>query len=129
MTTKNEQLHSIQARIEELQNTIEEKEAQLKTRGRHLREELEGELSPDKLIRNHPFQAIGLSFVAGLLVTRALKGKKSRRPAATGEACTVVEAAPSATSTALAGIGLEVLRSAKDLGIGYLQRYIDRKIK
>ncbi len=129
MTTKNEHLSSIQARIEELQNTIEEKEAQIKARGRHLKEELEDELSPAELVRKHPLQAAGLSFLTGVLLARALKGNRARRSAANTEACTTIEAAPSPTSSALAAIGLDVLRSVKDLGFSYLQRYIDNIIR
>ncbi len=77
MTTTNEPLVGIQARIEELQNTIAEKEEQIKTRARKLKEGLQEEISPTKFIRRHPFETVGTSFLAGLLITTALRSHRS----------------------------------------------------
>ncbi|MEI7933496.1 MAG: hypothetical protein WCH30_00360 [Chlorobiaceae bacterium] len=128
MTTTNEPLVGIQARIEELQNTIAEKEEQIKTRARKLKTELQEEISPIKLIRQHPFEAVGTSFFAGLLLIAALRSH--RRPAAQEERqlTTTSQLIPTQSKTALSAIGLEVLRSVKDLGFTYLQRYLDKKI-
>ncbi len=128
MTTTNEPLVGIQARIEELQNTISEKEEQIKTRARKMKEGLQEEISPTKFIKQHPFEAVGTTFLAGLLLTKALSGL--RRPSVKGEDSlpTSPQLIPSQSKTALSTIGLEVLRSVKDLGFTYLQRYLDKKI-
>jgi hypothetical protein len=128
MTTTNEPLASIQARIEELQNTITEKEAQIKARTRKLKEEIEAELSPVKLVKKYPFPTTGIIFVAGMLIGKTLRGMSSTSAPEEQTACASVERSPSAQKSALSAIGLEALRSAKDLGFACLQRYIDKKI-
>ena len=125
MTTKNEPLHSIQARIEELQNTIVEKEKQIKSRALHLSDNLKAEIAPIEIVKKYPFQAAGITFVSALLLTRALRGSKKKSVPAEIEH----SALPSQGHGALYTIGLDVLRSAKDLGFNYLQRYIDSKLK
>jgi hypothetical protein len=129
MTTTNEPLVGIQARIEELQHTIAEKEEHIKTRARILKEELKEEISPIKFVRQHPFEFAGTSFLAGLLLTSALRSHRS--PSAQGERplTTTSQFIPAQSKTALSTIGLEVLRSVKELGFTYLQRYLDNKIK
>ena len=127
MTTTNEPLASIQARIEELQNNIAEKEAQIKERTRKLKEEIETELSPVKLVKRYPFRATGITFVAGLLIGKALRGSRSASTPAVQKVCAAVERSPSNQKSALSTIGLEALRSAKELGFAFLQRYIDKK--
>jgi hypothetical protein len=131
MTTTNEPLTGIQARIEELQNTIAEKETQIKARGHQLKEEIGAELSPVELVRKHPFPATALLFVAGLQLGKTLRSGMTSS-ASVPAAVTIspsVEHAPSPRKGALSTFGLEVLRSAKDLGFTYLQRYIDKKFK
>jgi hypothetical protein len=131
MTTTNEPLTGIQARIEELQNTIAEKETQIKARGHQLKEEIGAELSPVELVRKHPFPATALLFVAGLQLGKTLRSGMASS-ASVPAAVTIspsVEHAPSPRKGALSTFGLEVLRSAKDLGFTYLQRYIDKKFK
>jgi hypothetical protein len=128
MTTTNEPLVGIQARIEELQNTISEKEAQIKERTRKLKEEIETELSPVEIVRKHPFPATGIIFAAGLLLGKTLRGSRSFSDPVKQMACSSEKHSPSNNKSALSTIGLEALRSAKDLGFTYLQRYIDRKI-
>jgi len=127
MTTTNEPLASIQARIEELQNNIAEKEAQIKARTRKLKEEIETELSPVKLVKMYPFSSTGITFVAGLLIGKALRGSRSATTPAVQEACAAGVRSPSNQKSALSTIGLEALRSAKELGFACLQRYIDKK--
>ncbi len=131
MTTKNDPLNTIQARIEELQNTIAEKEEQIKKRTRRLKDDLEAELSPVQIVRKHPLQAVGATFFIGLLVTRALRGTQrgSSTPQRTEAPASTECSRPQQSDGALYTIGLDVLRSAKDLGFSYLQRYIDKKIK
>ncbi len=128
MTTTNEPLASIQARIEELQNTISEKEAQIKARTRKLKEEIQTELSPVKLVKKYPFPATAITFVAGLLIGKALRGSSQASTPSGQTACPPMERVPSEQKSALSAIGLEALRSAKDLGFACLQRYIDKKI-
>ena len=53
MTTKNEPLPSIQARIEELQNTIVEKEKQIKSRALHLSDNLKAEIAPIEIVKKY----------------------------------------------------------------------------
>jgi hypothetical protein len=129
MTTKNDPLPSIQARIEELQNTITEKEEKIKNRTRQLKDELETELSPVEFVRRHPFNAAGITFVAGVLLARALKGGRNTSGPVRIDTPAVSDSCSSQNKSALASIGFEVLRTAKDLGFTYLQRYIDKKIK
>jgi len=125
MTTKNEPLNGIQARIEELQNTIAEKEDQIRSRALHLSDSIKEELAPMQIVKKYPFQAAGITFVTGLVLTRALRGSK-RTPSTEQTDCYPLQ--PQRNS-ALYTIGLDVLRSAKDLGFSYLQKYIDSKIK
>jgi hypothetical protein len=125
MTTKNEPLYSIQARIEELQNTIAEKEEQIKSRALHLSENIKAELAPMEIVKKYPFQATGITFVSAILLIRTLSGRKST----TSPEHPDYSSAQSQQNSALYTIGLDVLRSAKDLGFSYLKRYIDSKIK
>jgi len=129
MTTPNEPLVGIQARIEELHNTITEKEEQIKARTRTLKEELKAEISPDNLIRQHPFKAAGASFLAGLLLSRALGGgRKSAHTTELPVSLSSTSCSPNRT-TAFSIIGVELLRSVKDLGFTYLQRYLEKKMR
>ena len=128
MTTPNEPLVGIQARIEELHNTIKEKEEQIKARTRKLKEELKEEISPENIIRQHPFKAAGITFVAGLILTRALKGHNTPSIRVEHTQHTAPSHHLSAQSkTILSTIGFEVLRSIKDIGFTYLQRYLNKK--
>jgi hypothetical protein len=129
MTLTNEPLVGIQARIEELQNTIADREAQIKARTRKLKEGIETELSPVELVRKHPFTFTGVIFFTGLLLGKALRGSKRSSTPTAQTACASAERLPSNQKSALSAIGLETLRSAKDLGFSCLQRYIDKKIK
>jgi hypothetical protein len=130
MTTTNEPLVGIEARIEELQNTIAEKEAQIKERTRKLKEEIEAELSPVELIRKHPFPVTGVIFVAGLLLGKTLRKNASSSGTVTQTVCpSPTRLSSNNNKGTLSTIGLEALRTAKDLGFTYLQRYIDKKIK
>jgi hypothetical protein len=129
MTTKNEPLPSIQARIEELQNSIAEKEEKIKSRSRQLKKELEAELSPIEFVKRHPLKAAGTTFVAGLLLAKALKGRKGPSNPVQKESRIRPDSFPSQNKSALTTLGIDVLRSVKDLGFTYLQRYIDKKIK
>ncbi len=128
MTTTNEPLAGIQARINELQNTIAQREAQIKARTQKLKEEIEAELSPVKFVKKHPFPAAALIFTAGLLLGRSMKRPKNTSLPVRQEACAPAECSPSRSESALSVIGLEVLRAAKELGFASLRRYIEKKI-
>ncbi len=125
MTTKNEPLRGIQARIEELQNTISEKEGEIKSRAQHLKDDLKAELAPVEMVKKYPLIAAGTTFLATLILTRALTGNRSYASQAKPEC----SPSPTQSRGALYSIGIDILRSAKDLGFNYLQRYIDSKIK
>jgi hypothetical protein len=131
MTTPNEHLIGIRARIEELHDTITEKEEQIKARTRKLKEELKEEISPENIIRKHPGKATGAAFLAGLLLTRTLRGH--RNPSIlvehTQQHPTSSHHLSAQSKTLLSTIGFEVLRSVKDIGFTYLQRYLEKKIR
>ena len=129
MTTPNEPLVGIQARIEELHNTITEKEELIKARTRKLKEELKEEISPENIIRQHPFKATGAAFVAGLLFTKILRNHKSDTPRVETPYSAPSQHLTTQSKTALSTIGFEVLRSIKDIGFNYLQRYLEKKIR
>ena len=128
MTPTNEPLDGIQARIEELQKSIANREAQIKARTRKLKEEIEAELSPVKIVEKHPFAATTVVFAAGLLLGKTLRGTKRISASIRPVACAQGERSPSRSESALSTIGLEALRSAKELGFACLQRYIQKKI-
>ncbi len=128
MTPINEPLDGIQARIEELQKSIAKREEQIKAKTRKLKEEIEAELSPVRIVEKYPFVVTTVVFAAGLLLGKAVRGTR-RSSAPMGQVhCAPVERAPSRGENALSAIGLEALRSAKELGFACLQRYIEKKI-
>ncbi|MBM3423840.1 MAG: hypothetical protein FJY09_11450 [Chlorobi bacterium] len=124
--TTNDTLDGIHARIEDLQNTIAEKEEQIRDRARQLKEDLQTELSPEEIVRKHPFETAGAVLAVGFMIGRALK--PSSRKIRTAPAAQPVHTS-SPARTAMGSIGIDILRSAKDLGFTYLQRYLDRKIR
>jgi len=128
--TTNEHLDGIQARIEDLQNTIAEKEEQIRQRARHLKEDLQAEISPLEVIKKHPLEAAAAVLAVGFLFGRAIKPslKPSCITAADIPSGLPVHH-PSTVKSAMGTIGVDILRSAKDLGFTYLQRYLDRKIR
>lgn len=128
--TTNEHLDGIQARIEDLQNTIAEKEEQIRQRARHLKEDLQAELSPVEVIKKHPLEAAGAVLAVGFLFGRALKPSRKPSRITTADMPSVPPVYhPSTVKNAMGTIGVDILRSAKDLGFTYLQRYLDRKIR
>lgn len=125
--TTDEPIEGIQARIEDLQNTIAEKEEQIRERARQLKEELQRELSAEKIIKRHPLKAAGTALAAGFLIGRSLKKSRQNIPVATE--CVPAQRQPSVVKSAIIGsIGVDLLRSLKDIGLTRLQRYIDRKM-
>ncbi|TLU82049.1 MAG: hypothetical protein FDX30_11180 [Chlorobium sp.] len=129
MTTKNDSLHSIRTRIEELQNTIAEKEKQIKARTRHLKEDIAEELSPEEIVRKHPFLAAGTTFTAGLILTKTIGGRKKRSPVDKPETKALPQPVSSQRRSVLYTVGLDVFHSLKDIGFGYLQHYLENKFR
>jgi hypothetical protein len=130
MTTKNDTLHGIQARIEELQKTIAEKEKQIKARTRNLKKDIEEELSPEEIIKKHPFLAAGTTFTAGLILTKTLGGRRKSPPQAkTPEPAFQPEPAASRRKGVMYTVGLDVFHSLKDIGFKYLQGYVENKFR
>jgi hypothetical protein len=130
MTTKNDTLHGIQARIEELQKTIAEKEKQIKARTRNLQKDIEEELSPEEIIKKHPFLAAGTTFTAGLILTKSLGGRRKSPPQAKApEPAFQPEPATSRRKGVMYSVGLDVFHSLKDIGFRYLQGYVENKFR
>ena len=124
--TTNEPLDGIQARIEDLQNTIAEKEEQIRERAKQLKEDLQTELSPGEIVRKHPFEVAGAVLAVGFMIGRALKPSSRKSRSIPAEQPVYLQ---SSFSSPMRSIGMDILRSAKDLGFTYLQRYLDRKIR
>ncbi|MBN1279070.1 MAG: hypothetical protein K9I59_05365 [Chlorobium sp.] len=137
--TTNEHLDGIEARIEDLQNTIAEKEVQIRERAMRLKEDLQTEISPIEIIRKHPFEVAGAILGIGFVVGRALRpaSRAARHASAAQPASRPVPHVPpaqpdqqqSSIKSAMSSIGIDILRSTKELGFTYLQRYLDRKIR
>lgn len=131
MTDKQNHLESVQERIDILQETIAERERDIRERARRFQENLEHEISPAEIVRRHPwpsaFAALGLGYLTGRML-------RSGGPAPSAESCQLPETgAPALPATrtggALADLRLELIRSAKELGVNYLQRYLDSKFR
>ncbi|NTW56506.1 MAG: hypothetical protein HGB20_05615 [Chlorobiaceae bacterium] len=131
MTTKNDTLHGIQARIEELQRTIAEKEKQIKARTRNLKEDIAEELSPEEIVKKHPFLAAGTTFTAGLIITKSLGGRRKSQPVAKSPEPSALQPEPTASRRkgVMYTIGLDVFHSLKDIGFKYLQGYVENKFR
>ncbi|NTV97802.1 MAG: hypothetical protein HGA70_01380 [Chlorobiaceae bacterium] len=130
MTTKNDTLHGIQARIEELQKTIAEKEKQIKARTRNLKEEIAEELSPEEIVKKHPFLAAGTTFTAGLIITKSISRRRKSLPPATAPEQTLQPEPPASRRKGMMyAIGLDVFHSLKDIGFKYLQGYVENRFR
>ncbi|ABB24570.1 hypothetical protein [Pelodictyon luteolum] len=131
MTEQNKHLESVQERIAALHETIAEREQDIRDRARKFQSELEQEISPAEIVRRHPWQAVLGALAAGLLTGRMLRSLASG-PAdgASAEPAVHAALAPIALpDSAMRDIRLELIRSAKDLGVNYLQRYIEGKFR
>ena len=125
MTPTSEPLSSIQARIEELNSTIAEKEEQIKARARHVKNEIKEEISPAHMVRRYPLQSAGVVALVGIVVGRALRGNGSSARVNT----TTVRSntRQSTAQTLLSMVGMEVIHSLKEIGLNYLQRHLEKK--
>ncbi|NTW51884.1 MAG: hypothetical protein HGB22_04785 [Chlorobiaceae bacterium] len=129
MTTANDPIKSIQSRIDELEQTISEKGEQIKSRTKQLKEELQDELSPAELIRKHPLEAAGASFVGGVILGRVIKAVVSPSHKSHAVKPLPAERSNSTLSATIGIIGVELLHTAKDLGIAWIKSYIEEKKK
>jgi hypothetical protein len=130
MTTKNDTLHGIQARIEELQKTIAEKEKQIKARTRNLKEDIAEELSPEEIVKKHPFLAAGTTFTAGLIITKSISGRRKQQQQPKAPEPVQQQEPPSSRRKGLMyTIGLDVFHSLKDIGVNYLQGYVEQRFR
>ena len=129
MTNANDPIKSIQSRIDELEQTISERGEHIRTRTMQLKEEIQEELSPAELIRKHPLEAAGASFVTGILLGRAIKGIVSPSQKSDTVKSPAVEKKQSTLGATIGIIGVELLNTAKDLGIAWIKNYIEEKKK
>jgi len=139
MTNANDPLKSIQSRIDELEQTISERGEQIKARTHQLKEDLQDELSPVELVKRHPVESAGISFVTGILAGRVVRGLVSpRKPKAVkkkamhsepapGEEPIVVK--PSALKAAMGSIGIELLNTGKDLAITWAKNQFEARTR
>lgn len=128
MDKKTEPLKSIETRIHELENSIHEREKQLKERAGKFKKELQEELSPTELVKKYPLQTTGASLFFGFFAGKVMRSILSPSPRAKVETVAEPASQPSEFKSALASIGVDVLRSGKDLAFNYLKHYMDNKI-
>ncbi|PWW82255.1 hypothetical protein CR164_04380 [Prosthecochloris marina] len=129
MEKKAEPLKNIEARIHELENSIHERERQLKERAGQFKKELQAELSPTELIRKYPLQTTGASLLFGFFSGKIIRAIVSHPSHASAEPAAQSKNEPSELKSAVASIGIDVLRSSKDLAFSYLKHYLDSKMK
>lgn len=129
MEKKAEPLKSIEARIHELENSIHEREKQLKDRAGQFKKELQEELSPEELVRKYPLQTTGISLAFGFLAGKVLRSVISPSSHKNVQPASKPKSEPSELKSAVASIGIDVLRSGKDLAFNYLRHYLDNKMK
>ncbi|AAM72990.1 MAG TPA: hypothetical protein DEB17_10700 [Chlorobaculum sp.] len=139
MTKANDPIKNIQSRIDELEQTINERGEQIRKRTRQLKEDLQAELSPMEMLKRHPVEAAGASFVTGIVagrVIRSLFGRKPRAAAIQPSAESAPQAAhapqqkqPSQIGVAVGAIGVELLHAAKDLAVTWLKSQVEAKKK
>jgi uncharacterized protein (DUF3084 family) len=134
MITANDPIRNIQSRIDELEKTISEKGEQIRARTRQLKEDMEEELSPMELIRKHPLEATGISFVTGIVAGRMIRTivaparnpvTVQPQPQAAPQAAQVKQTSPIAV--AAGAIGAELLHTAKDLTIAWIKTRVSEK--
>ena len=67
----------VDERKEQLKKEIEELEAQLEASVQGVGEEVSEQFEPKKIIQKHPFKALGVSVLAGFLLTYRSKSNRS----------------------------------------------------
>ncbi|NEX14332.1 MAG: hypothetical protein C1941_06525 [Prosthecochloris sp.] len=129
MEKKTEPLKNIEARIDELENNIHEREAQLKNRAGEFKQELQNELSPEKVVKKYPLQSTGISLLFGILAGKVLRAVVTRPSEKNIQQAMHLKSEPSELKSAIASIGIDALRSGKDLAFNYLKYYLDNTIQ
>ncbi len=129
MEKKAEPLKHIEARIHELEQSIHEREKQLKDRAGQFKKELQEELSPEELVKKYPLQTTGASLVFGFLAGKILRSVISPSSHTNAQPASKPKSESSELKNAVASIGIDVLRSGKDLAFSYLKHYLDNRIK
>lgn len=129
MERKAEPLKNIEARIQELENSIHEREKQLRERAGRLKKELQEELAPAELVKKYPLQTTGLSLLFGFFTGKIIRSIISPSRRTDAQPASPPQKEPSELKNAVASIGVDVLRSGKDLAFNYLKHYMDKKMK
>jgi hypothetical protein len=133
MTNTHDPIKNIQSRIDELEQTINDRGEQIKERTRQLKEELQEELSPMELIKKHPVEATGVSFVTGLVAGRVIRSLFSpKRKSIPVEAAPAKHPAPqvkhsSAVGAVIGAIATELLHTGRDLGVAWIKNHFEAK--
>jgi|WetSurMetagenome_2_1015567.scaffolds.fasta_scaffold570062_2 hypothetical protein len=134
MTTANDPIKNIQSRIDELEQTISDRGEKIRERTRQLKEDLQEELSPVEMLKRHPVEAAGASFVTGIVAGRVIRSLFSRpkRQTAAVETTqarpqTFQANPPSPIAVAVGAIGAELLHTAKDLAVTWLKSQVESK--
>ncbi len=138
MSNVNDPIKNIQSRIDELEETISERGEQIRERTRQLKEDLQEELSPMELVRKHPVEAAGASFVTGIVAGRIVRSLFSPKRRSADKAISATPLPPpqapqakqaSPIAVAAGAIGAELLHAAKDLAITWLKNRVAEKKK
>ncbi|ASQ91136.1 hypothetical protein CHL67_09595 [Prosthecochloris sp. GSB1] len=129
MEKKAEHFKSIDARIEELEKSIRDRETELKNRAGHLTEEIRSELAPGELVRKYPLQAAGAALLTGFLGGKIIRSIVTHSPERKADDGNRAAPEPSGARQALGALGIDILHSGKNLAFSYLQHYLDQKIK
>ena len=134
MSNAHDPIKNIQSRIDELEQTIADRGEQIKERTRQLKEDLQEELSPVEMLRRHPLEATGASFVTGIVAGRVIRSLVSpkRQPATVAPqiqpAPQTYQAKPaSPIAVAVSAIGAELLHAAKDMAVAWLKSQVESK--
>ncbi|NTW47090.1 MAG: hypothetical protein HGB16_03015 [Chlorobaculum sp.] len=134
MSNAHDPIKNIQSRIDELEQTIADRGEQIKERTRQLKEDLQEELSPVEMLRRHPLEATGVSFVTGIVAGRVIRSLVSpkRQPATVAPqiqpAPQTYQAKPaSPIAVAVSAIGAELLHAAKDMAVAWLKSQVESK--
>lgn len=129
MEKKAEPLKNIEARIHELEQSIHEREQQLKDRAGQFKKELQEEFSPEELVKKYPLQTTGASLVFGFLAGKVLQSVISPSSHNNAQPASKPKSESSELKSAVASIGIDILRSGKDLAFNYLKHYLDNRVK
>lgn len=129
MDKKTEPLKNIEARIHELEDSIHEREKQLKERAGRFKKELQEELSPAELVKKYPLQTTGASLLFGFFAGKVMRSIVSPSSHNNAQSAKPPKNEPSELKSAVNSIGIDILRSGKDLAFNYLKYYLDDKMK